>query len=291
MRLGVILAGGRGSRFGDPLKCLRPVCGVPMLLRVAAALQPHVDELVVATTKRHGPVAWLAETWGMRVVYTEGAGYEADFEQLAELAPAVIAPCDLPFLEPRHVERLLGGRVMTTALSNGKPVGLTWLPNRDTSSWEVAELGPLINVNSRSDWAEAEGLCGERPTYPLVVDPSTLLPHEDSEEPPEYENIRPIVVEAWTCVVLDGHHRLEFAKRRGIPIPVIPMTYSALDVYMGDGSAASRLEVLSAAARGEPLGLRATRHYYKGLHVSQLNHVALSPQSLVAVKPLRCNPL
>lgn len=289
--MGIVLAGGQGTRFGDPLKCLKPVCGVPMLLRVAAALQPHVDKLMVATTKGHGPIAWLAETWGMGVVYTEGRGYERDVKQLAELAPAVIAACDLPFLTPSHVRRIMSGDVMTTGLSEGEPVGLTYLPISDLDEWTTAELGPLVNVNSREDWLRSESLCS-RPAYPLLVDPNTLLAHEDVEGEVEIgEYLRPIAVDAWSCVVLDGHHRLAYAKRHGIALPVVPMSYSALDVYAKDGAPISKLEVLSAAARGAVMGVRATRHFYRGIHVSKLNHASVKISEIAGRRPLVCSPI
>ncbi|MGC8973300.1 MAG: NTP transferase domain-containing protein [Thermoproteus sp.] len=287
---GVILAGGRGARFGDPFKCLRPVCGVPMMLRVAAALQPFSSRLVVATTRSHGPVAWLARLWGMEVVYTEGRGYELDFSELLPYAPAVVAACDLPFLTPNHVARLISKPLMSTAVGAGGYVGLTWLPSGDTARWVDVSMPDLVDVDTREGWMALAGCTG--PIYPVFVDPGSLLPHEDVESVPALGGtVRPIAVDAWTCTVLDGHHRLSALAERGLPAPVVPLDYSRIDVRDGDGNEVSKLAVLAAASRGVRLGVRATRHYYNGVHVSELDHVEADIGFLARARPLRCDPI
>ncbi|GAD51893.1 hypothetical protein MBEHAL_0653 [Halarchaeum acidiphilum MH1-52-1] len=47
MRIGVLVAGGRSTRFGPAEKALATVGGQPMLRAVATALAPHVDGLIV----------------------------------------------------------------------------------------------------------------------------------------------------------------------------------------------------------------------------------------------------
>jgi molybdopterin-guanine dinucleotide biosynthesis protein A len=46
-RSGLLLAGGRSTRFGEPDKALAELDGAPLLCHTAAALAPVVDELVV----------------------------------------------------------------------------------------------------------------------------------------------------------------------------------------------------------------------------------------------------
>ena len=48
MRSGIILAGGRSTRFGGGEKSLKAVGGKPMICRVREALLPVVDEIVVS---------------------------------------------------------------------------------------------------------------------------------------------------------------------------------------------------------------------------------------------------
>ncbi|WP_254832994.1 molybdenum cofactor guanylyltransferase [Haloglomus salinum] len=46
-RSGLLLAGGRSTRFGEPDKALAELTGAPLVSHTAAALAPAVDELVV----------------------------------------------------------------------------------------------------------------------------------------------------------------------------------------------------------------------------------------------------
>ena len=47
MRSGVVVAGGRSTRFGAPDKAVADLGGTPMIRRVADRIAPAVEELVV----------------------------------------------------------------------------------------------------------------------------------------------------------------------------------------------------------------------------------------------------
>ena len=114
MRAGVIVAGGRSTRFGDSDKAVADLAGTPMIRRVADRLGRVVDELVVNcredqteaidaalsdhaldprfaldTDPDQGPMAGIAT--GLAAVESEYA--------------AVVA-CDMPFVDPAFVEYL-----------------------------------------------------------------------------------------------------------------------------------------------------------------------------------------
>ncbi|MDT3436471.1 molybdenum cofactor guanylyltransferase [Haloarcula sp. 1CSR25-25] len=114
MRAGVIVAGGRSTRFGDSDKAVADLAGTPMVRRVADRLGRVVDELVVNcredqteaieaalsdhaldprfaldTDPDQGPMAGIAT--GLAAVESEYA--------------AVVA-CDMPFVDPAFVEYL-----------------------------------------------------------------------------------------------------------------------------------------------------------------------------------------
>ncbi|KUO83738.1 MAG: cobalamin biosynthesis protein CobY, partial [Pyrobaculum sp. JCHS_4] len=260
MLTGVILAGGRGERFGDPEKCLAPVCGVPLLFRVAGALAQVVDKLYVATTPRHKRVAEAAARWGIDVIHTPGLGYEQDFARLAAYAPAVVTACDIADLTPSHVLKLTAEEVFATATSGGEYVGLSYLPTPDLSRWVDVEVGLLRDVDTRGDLEEAERLCPV--AYPLYVDPAALKPHEEVLEERSYAVVHPIAVDYKTAVVLDGHHRLRFLLRVGLPAPVLLFDYDVVDVNVDKG------EVVRRAYAGDLFPPKTTWHTYRGRHVS-----------------------
>ncbi len=268
----VIMAGGMGRRFGNPQKCLAPICGVPLLFRVAGALAQIADRIYVATTPRHGEVIKAAEKWGLQVIATPGLGYERDILHVVHLAPVVVAACDIANLAPPHVEALLGQKIFTTALSRGEPVGLSYIPNTDLERWTSVEVGRLVDVDTAEDLAEAEGLCPA--AYPLYVDPEWLKPHEDVIEERVYEVVRPIAVDYRTGVILDGHHRHRFLKRARLPAPVLLFDYAVVDVNVDKG------EVLDRAARGVVYPPKSTWHTYRGRHISEIPTVEVPVSEL-----------
>jgi GTP:adenosylcobinamide-phosphate guanylyltransferase len=243
---------------------------------VAGALAPVVDKLYVATTPRHAGVAEAAAGWGIDVVYTPGFGYGHDFVQLAAYAPAVVAACDIADLMPSHVLRLTAEEVFATATSGGEYVGLSYIPSPDLSRWVEVEVGPLRDVDTRGDLEEAERLC---PTaYPLYVDPAALKPHEEVLEERSYVVVHPIAVDYKTAVVLDGHHRLRFLLRAGLPAPVLLFDYDAVDVNV------DKCEVVRRAYAGDLFPPKTTWHTYRGRHISQI------PSALAEVEELRRRP-
>ena len=112
MRAGVILAGGRSTRFGEADKAVAELAGVPMIRRVADRLAGVVDELAV-NGRPDQREAIEAALDGL------GARYAPDPEPdrgpmvgirtglaACEAPYAAVVACDMPFVEPRLLEHL-----------------------------------------------------------------------------------------------------------------------------------------------------------------------------------------
>ena len=116
MRSGVIVAGGRSTRFGDVDKAVATLAGTPMVRRVADRLGGVIDELVVNC--REDQVAAIDDAL---------AGYPHDVRFAPDPDPdegpmagirtglaaagseyAAVVACDMPFVEPALVEFLFG---------------------------------------------------------------------------------------------------------------------------------------------------------------------------------------
>lgn len=114
MRGAVILAGGEGRRFrqagGVGEKALFKVGGRSMIRRVIEAVSEAVDEWVVAVDTEERAEKLRGEVDGRIVVDRGPRGPLTGVATgLRELSPAVclVVPCDLPFLNPRVLDRLL----------------------------------------------------------------------------------------------------------------------------------------------------------------------------------------
>lgn len=114
MRSGVILAGGRSTRFGEDDKAVAPLAGTPMIRRVADRLEPVVDELVVNCREdQRTAIGDAMEGYPLELCYAIDdepdmgpmVGIRNGLEATTGEYGAVVA-CDMPFVEPELVEYL-----------------------------------------------------------------------------------------------------------------------------------------------------------------------------------------
>ena len=113
-RGGVIVAGGRSTRFGDADKAVAPLAGTPMIRRVADRLADPIDELVVnCRPDQVDAIRAAMDGYDHRVRIAEDpepdrgpmAGIRTGLRAVESEYAAVVA-CDMPFVEPALVEYL-----------------------------------------------------------------------------------------------------------------------------------------------------------------------------------------
>ena len=114
MPTGVIIAGGRSTRFGEADKAVAPLAGTPMVRRVADRLAGAVDALVVnCRADQRDAIERALEG------YAHPAGFAVD--ESTDEGPmagigtglravddeyAVVVACDMPFVDPGIVDYL-----------------------------------------------------------------------------------------------------------------------------------------------------------------------------------------
>ena len=114
MRSGVILAGGRSTRFGERDKAVADLAGVPMIRRVADRLAGTVDELVVnCRPAQKAGISAAMDGYPLEVGF--GLDEQPDRGPVAGIrnglraaagTDAVVVACDMPFLDRDLVEHL-----------------------------------------------------------------------------------------------------------------------------------------------------------------------------------------
>lgn len=122
-RAGIIVAGGRSTRFGGVDKATAEVDGVPMIRRVADVLDPAVDELVVNCRRKQRPTLEAALSdcdvrFAEDPILDRGpvAGLRTGL-RATSAAYAVAVACDMPFLPTAFVDSLFAtARTQTGAV-------------------------------------------------------------------------------------------------------------------------------------------------------------------------------
>jgi molybdopterin-guanine dinucleotide biosynthesis protein A len=115
MPAGVVVAGGRSTRFGNADKAVADLAGTPMVRRVADRVAPAVESLVVnCRDDQRDDIADALDGYPRPVAYA--IDREADRGPVAGIERglravdaeyAFVAACDLPFLDPDLVASLL----------------------------------------------------------------------------------------------------------------------------------------------------------------------------------------
>lgn len=111
-RTGVIVAGGRSTRFGGVDKATVRLDGVPLLRRVAETLDPAIDEIVVNCRRKQRPTFETILS-GLDVGFAEDpildrgpvAGLRTGLQATTAEYAAVVA-CDMPFVPTAFLDHL-----------------------------------------------------------------------------------------------------------------------------------------------------------------------------------------
>ena len=108
MNSGVIVAGGRSTRFGETDKAVAALAGTPMIRRVADRIAPVLDELVInCRPAQTDAIRDAMDGYPLSVAYAEDdvpdrgpvAGIRNGLAA-ADGEYAFVVACDMPFVDP-----------------------------------------------------------------------------------------------------------------------------------------------------------------------------------------------
>ena len=138
----LIMAGGRGKRFGGDLeKPMVQFMGKPLIRRVieAAKESKRIAETYVAITSYSPRTAEEASRASAKIVKTEGRGYHADAQQAVNDAnltcPVLIISADLPLLTGEFLDEIIDKYE-----ESGKPALTVLVPEEAFSEYDLSAV-------------------------------------------------------------------------------------------------------------------------------------------------------
>jgi len=180
----LIMAGGRGSRIGDPSKPLIKILGKPMIEYVIDAIN-GLGEVNIATTKDHERIIQWARSNNYTIVLTSGRNYPNDLIEALRLTgtPTLVLPSDMPLLSKEFITKFLRAvahirtPMVTLAAVRGCEIeytGISYIRDLTMSNgvipWSTLTTAwtmELININTREDLEEATKLIQRRAQQPI----------------------------------------------------------------------------------------------------------------------------
>lgn len=110
-RSALILAGGKGKRFGYKEKALIEIEGTPVISRIISTLEPLVDEIIISLRDKHQYDLLAPVTGELPTAFDEQEGVGPLAGMLSGLKVAsyeyiFVTACDMPFPDPKIVELL-----------------------------------------------------------------------------------------------------------------------------------------------------------------------------------------
>ena len=163
--VGVVLAGGRSSRMGGGDKCLKSLCGKPLLAHLLVRLAPQVSRLVI---NANGDLSRF-QAFGLPVIADGTAGFqgplagiEAGLAWAAAHSPeaewVVTVPGDTPFIPKDLVARLAEAVHEAPMAVASSDVGL----HPVVGLWPVTMAGALAEAlaageRKATSWVKAQG--------------------------------------------------------------------------------------------------------------------------------------
>ena len=115
MPSGVIIAGGRSTRFGDDDKAVASLAGTPMIRHVAERIEPAIDELLVnCRSEQVDAIGEALAGYELSVTFAEDerpdlgpmAGIRTGLRAV-DTEYAFVVACDMPFVDPSLATYLL----------------------------------------------------------------------------------------------------------------------------------------------------------------------------------------
>jgi len=190
MPAGVIVAGGRSTRFGERDKAVADLAGVPMIRRVADRLAPAIDELVVnCRADQRDVIERALSGYDTPTTFAEDeetdqgpmAGIGRGLRTLDSEECAFVVACDMPLVDPAFVSYL-------TERASGRDGAVPQLDDRwFQTTHAVYRAGPM------ADACEAALVRGDR----KIVAPLSDLDYAviDEAEVREHAALGPAVFE------------------------------------------------------------------------------------------------
>ncbi len=179
IRASLVMAGGKGSRFGSSVKPFLRVCEKSSFLNVIEGALKLSNVIFIAVSDYTASYAKKEidkskyKGGHILIIYTSGKGYAIDISlalRIIRERPLLVLPADYPFLTEKTIEKFL--RLSSTyeepiisLVRNGNFTGISLFKKYNYEHWKNINIDgekELLNINTPEDLLKARSMCNDR---------------------------------------------------------------------------------------------------------------------------------
>ena len=169
----IIMAGGKGKRFGSSFKPFTELCGKPMIFNIIDKTRKLFKFNIIAISENVENFLYIIKNKykDILLVYTTGIDYSIDLKILLDVIknrPIMVFPSDIPFIKDNMIEEIILSAkemdidLITVLNKQGEPIGISIIKGNNLNRWTNLKLNEnLININTINDLNNAKVICND----------------------------------------------------------------------------------------------------------------------------------
>ncbi len=169
----IIMAGGKGKRFGSSFKPFTELCGKPMIFNIIDKTRKLFKYNIIAISENVENFLYILKNKykDILLIYTTGIDYSIDLKIILDIIrkrPIIIFPSDIPFIENKTIEKIILSAkdieedLITILNKQGEPIGISIIKGNNLNIWNNLKLNEdLININTINDLNNARMMCND----------------------------------------------------------------------------------------------------------------------------------
>ncbi|AFZ70843.1 GTP:adenosylcobinamide-phosphate guanylyltransferase [Caldisphaera lagunensis DSM 15908] len=171
--IAIIMAGGKGKRFGSSFKPFIEICGKPMIFNIIDKTKKLFKFNIIAISENVENFLYILKNKykDLLLIYTTGIDYSIDLKIVLDMIkkrPIIVFPSDIPFIKENTIEEIIllsrgmNEDLITILNKQGEPVGISIIKGNDLNRWTNLKLNEdLININTKDDLNNAKVICND----------------------------------------------------------------------------------------------------------------------------------
>lgn len=168
----IIMAGGKGERFGSKKKPFVDLCGKPLMFNMIDNIRNLFNFIIIAVSDNvKDYINLIKQRKDILILYTTGLDYSIDLGLILRIIkrrPIMIFPSDIPFLKENAITKIMKlaeniDKDLITIINNEKkPLGISVVKGDNLDKWDNLEIDEkFVNINTLKDYYKAKEMCND----------------------------------------------------------------------------------------------------------------------------------